>query len=332
MDVRFEMLGGFRVLVGGRHVARALTVRQQQILTYLVLHARGPVARAQIAGQLWPESTDAQASTNLRREWHHLREGWPELDGCVETGARTLSWRDEAPDSDVALFEAAAERARQGDRSALDDAATLYRGDLLPGCDDEWIAADRERLKATAIEVLARLVTLLETERALAEAILRAQQLLRLDPLNEPAWCALMRCHARRGERATALHLYQQCAATLKRELDVQPSAATRGTYREILELAEDAPGVPVAPPPVAVFPLVGRDAEWSAVMSAHQRADQGRPHLLVIGGEAGIGKTRLAEELVDWCHRHRTARRPDEVLCGGRPTGLRADLRLVAK
>ena len=94
MGVRFEMLGGFRVLVGGRHVARALTVRQQQILTYLVLHARGPVARAQIAGQLWPESTDSQASTNLRREWHHLREGWPELDGCVETGARTLSWRD----------------------------------------------------------------------------------------------------------------------------------------------------------------------------------------------------------------------------------------------
>ena len=42
MDVRFEMLGGFRVLVGGRHVARALTVRQQQILAYLVLHARGP--------------------------------------------------------------------------------------------------------------------------------------------------------------------------------------------------------------------------------------------------------------------------------------------------
>ena len=132
MDVRFEMLGGFRVLVGGRQAARALTVRQQQILTYLVLHARGPIARAQIAGQLWPESTDAQASTNLRREWHHLREGWPELDGCVETGARTLSWRDEAPDSDVALFEAAAGRARQGDGSALDEAATLYRGDLLP--------------------------------------------------------------------------------------------------------------------------------------------------------------------------------------------------------
>ena len=90
-SVRLELLGGFHVLVNGRAVGRALTVRQQQILTYLVLHARGPVARAQLAGQLWPDSTDAQASTNLRREWHHLREAWPELDGRVETTARALT-------------------------------------------------------------------------------------------------------------------------------------------------------------------------------------------------------------------------------------------------
>ena len=332
MDVRFEMLGGFHVLVGGRHVARALTVRQQQILTYLVLHARGPVARAQIAGQLWPESTDAQASTNLRREWHHLREGWPELDGCVETAARTLSWRDEAPDSDVALFETAASAARQGDRSALDDAATLIAATCCRVATTSGSQADRERLRATAIEVLAGLVARLETERALAEAISRAQQLLRLDPLNEPAWCALMRCHARRGERATALHLYQQCAATLKRELDVQPSAATRGTYREILELADDAPGMPVAPPPVAVFPLVGRERR---MVGGDGRAPACRPGPPAPAGHRGRGwhrqdaARRGARGLVPPA---RTARRPDEVLCGRRPTGLRADLCLVAK
>jgi DNA-binding SARP family transcriptional activator len=303
-SVRLELLGGFHVLVNGRAVGRALTVRQQQILTYLVLHARGPVARAEVAGQLWPESTDAQASTNLRREWHHLREAWPELDGRVETTARVLTWRDPAPDSDVAEFEAAAKRARSGDLAALDEAATLYRGDLLPGCADEWIQADRARLRATAIELLGALVARLEKERALADAITRAQQLLRFDPLNEPAWCALMRCHARRGERATALHLYQECAATLKRELDVQPSPATRRTYREILDLGDEAPDAPVAAPPVAVFPLVGREAEWSNILAAHRIAESGRPHLLLIRGEAGIGKTRLAEELVDWCRR----------------------------
>src|SRR6202011_4249141 len=117
------------------------------------------------------------------------------------------------------------------------------------------IDADRERLHQRARTVLTRLVGLLEHDRAFGDAIEHAQQLLRLDPLDEQAWCALMRCHARRGERATALHLYQQCAAMLKKELGIQPSAATRITYREILDLDAAAPAVP-APPRAATYPL----------------------------------------------------------------------------
>ena len=88
-----------------------------------------------------------------------------------------------------------------------------------------------------------------------------------------------MRCHARRGERATALHLYQQCAALLKKELGVQPSAATRMTYREILDLDAAAPVVP-PPPRTAVYPLVGRHAEWHALLNAWGAAAAGRPQL----------------------------------------------------
>src|SRR5882672_6616747 len=115
------------------------------------------------------------------------------------------------------------------------------------------------------------------------------------------AWCALMRCHARRGERGTALHVYQQCAALLKKELGIQPSAVTRVTYREILDLDAEAPVIP-ASPRMAVYPLVGRHDEWHALLNAWRAAAAGRPRLFLIRGEAGIGKTRLAEELVDWC------------------------------
>src|SRR5262245_4952664 len=110
-----------------------------------------------------------------------------------------------------------------------------------------------------------------------------------------------MRCHAQRGERATALHLYQQCAALVKKELGVQPSAATRATYREILDL--DAEVSTASPsPPAASYALVGRDAEWRAIVRAWRAVENGRAQLLLIRGEAGIGKTRLAEELLDWC------------------------------
>jgi DNA-binding SARP family transcriptional activator len=300
--LRLELLGGCRILAGGRPLTRPLTVRQQQLLAYLALNAGGPIPRQQIAGTLWPDSADAQALTNLRREWHHLREHWPEVDAMVDAGTRTLAWRPEKVELDVSDFERSARQGLQGDRRALDEAARLYPGDLLPDCADDWIQADRERLRQQALRALFRLIELLEQERAYGDAIERGQQLLRIDPLNEPAWCVLMRCHARRGERATALHLYQQCASILKQELDVQPSAATRRTYREILDVDDAAPAAALVPPRTVKYPLAGRDAEWSRLRDVWQAADAGRQQLLLVRGEAGIGKTRLAEELAEWC------------------------------
>jgi DNA-binding SARP family transcriptional activator len=301
-DTRVELLGGFRVLTGGRAVSPP-GARQQELVAFLVLHARdAPVPRQRIAGSLWPDSREAQALTNLRRELHHLREGWPEVDALIDTGTRTLTWLGGAA-ADVVAFESAATSGLGGEAAALQEAARLYGGDLLPDCTAEWIETERERLRQRAASVFTRLVATMENDRAFAAAIDAAQRLLRLDPLDENAWCALMRCHARRGERATALHLYQQCAALLKKELGIQPSAAIRFTYREALEIDTEAPAVSPSPR-TSVYPLAGRRAEWQALLHAWRAADAGQSRLIVIRGEAGNGKSRLAEELVDWCRR----------------------------
>ena len=312
--LRIELLGGFQLFTGDRTVPRLPSARQQELIAFLVLHARsGPIQRQRVAAALWPDSTDAQALTNLRRELHHLREGFPALDALIDAGTRTLGWSGPAGAVDLIAFERAAEstsakatadRSSAADRAALQQAARHYKGDLLPECVAEWIDADRERLRQRARHVLTHLVALLEKDGAFGDAIEHLQQLLRIDPVDEPAWCALMRCHARRGERATALHLYQQCAALLKKELGVQPSAATRVTYREILDL-DAAVSVTPSTPRTAVYPLVGRQAEWQSLLHAWRSASEGRAQLLLIRGEAGIGKTRLGEELVDWCTLH---------------------------
>ena len=196
--VRIDLLGGFRIGAEAPSPTRSPSLRQQQLIAFLVLHARGSaVPRQRVGGTLWPESSDAQALTNLRRELHHLREGWPGLNALVDAGSRTLAWRGgRGVLVDVEAFEAAADRGLAGDRAALHEAAVLYKGDLLPDCTDAWIEADRERLRHRARQVLAQLVALLERDRDFADAIEHAQQLLRLDPLDEQAWCALMRCHA----------------------------------------------------------------------------------------------------------------------------------------
>ena len=301
--LRIELFGGFRLLEDGHAAPRVPSARQQQIIGLLILHARrGPIPRQRVAGSLWPDSADEQALTNLRRELHHLREHWPRLDALLDAGTRTLAWTDaRGVVVDVVAFEDAAARGVAGDAAALRDAAALYRGDLLPDCSGEWIDGDRERLRQSAKQVLTRLVQTLEQERTFGDAIDRAQQLLQLDPLDELAWCALMRSHARRGDRAAALHVYQQCVAMLKKELGVQPSASTRLAYREVLELDAATTPVATAPPRTAIYPLVGRRFEWQALLSAWRAVATNQIRLCLIRGEAGIGKTRLAEELVDW-------------------------------
>jgi DNA-binding SARP family transcriptional activator len=301
--LRVELLGGFRVLTEGRVSARPASARQQQLIAFLVLNAgTAPIPRQRIAGSLWPESSDTQALTNLRRELHHLRNTCPRLDALVHAGSRTLAWRGATGMVvDLVAFEAAADRGLAGDRAALHEAARLYKGDVLPDCAGEWIDADRERLRQRARKVLANLVDLFEHDRAFGDAIEYAQQSIRLDPLDEQAWGTLMRCHARRGDRAAVLHLYQQCAALLKKELGIQPSAAIRATYHAVLDLDADVPAIP-PPPCTVVYPLVGRDVEWHALLNAWRAARAGGPPLVLIRGEAGIGKSRLAEELVGWC------------------------------
>src|SRR5215510_2576676 len=144
LSLRIDLLGGFNVRVDGRSIARVPSARQQQLIAFLVLQARsGPIPRQRVSGTLWPESTEVQAQTNLRRELHHLREAWPRLEALIAGESRTLAWREHPPAVvDVVAFERAADRGLDGDHAALKEAAALYGGDLLPDCTDEWIQPD----------------------------------------------------------------------------------------------------------------------------------------------------------------------------------------------
>ena len=162
-----------------------------------------------------------------------------------------------------------------------------------------------------------------------AGAIARAQQLLRLDPVDEGSWCALMRCHARRGDRATALHIYQQCAALLKKELGIQPGAATRLTYREILDLDAAAAVIPT-PPRTAVYPLVGRRTEWHTLLHAWHAAESWPSAVRVDsrrGGHRQDAAGGRTGRLVRSPERQRAVR---PLLCRRRTSGVRADRRLA--
>ena len=145
-----------------------------------------------------------------------------------------------AVDVDVATFE---RLVTQGTPEALAAAAAVYQGDLLQGLAvqeapfEEWLMAERERLRELALEALAKL---LAQQRAAGTTDLALQTALRLhalDPLLETVQRTLMRLYAQLGRPGAALRQYQMCVDTLRRQLGVEPEEETKQLYRDILRV-----------------------------------------------------------------------------------------------
>jgi DNA-binding SARP family transcriptional activator/tetratricopeptide (TPR) repeat protein len=298
-----HLLGGLRIMAGDEGVAGLHHARLQELLAYLLLQRGRPVSRQHLAFLFWPDSPEKQARTNLRNLWHRLRRTLPDAERFIDAGEATIQWRADAPYTlDAAGFEAALAQARDAADPLphLEQAVALYGGELLPGSYHDWLLAERERLSQLYGRALQQLAALHEERRQYRRAIAHARSLLRHDPLHEPAYTHLMRLHALVDDRAAALHTYHTCATVLSRELGVEPGRATQALYEQLLQQAHAPPSAPAQPP---APPLVGRSAEWAQLQAAWREAAH-RPRLALISGEAGIGKTRLAEALGEWVQR----------------------------
>ncbi|WP_126553240.1 BTAD domain-containing putative transcriptional regulator [Dictyobacter kobayashii] len=323
-----SLLGDFLVMEGERPLTTVLVPRVQALLAYLLLHRRAPQDRAHLAFLLWPDSLEAQAHTNLRQLLYHLRQALPHAEQFLAIERRSVQWvpalGEDSFKLDVQELEQALVEAQQAEqvgdtqarRSALERVMQLYRGDLLPGCYDEWILPERDRWHQAFLRAAEQLGSLLEQECDYTAAIAVSQQLLRLEPLHEASYGRLMRLYTLSGERATALRTYHTCVRLLERELGAEPSAATQAIYEtlmqpEQLEAAMKRPPNESALKRGTAIPLLGRKEEWRQLQKVWRKAtggidglQAGSAQLVMLSGETGIGKTRLANELDLWVTR----------------------------
>ena len=296
--------------------------RAMALVAYLVIHAESRQPRQRIAGLLWPESTDAQALTNLRRELHQLRQVLPGEASLVVTSA-DLCWRDtQTCRVDLRVFEAerhaalagAADNNGDGVIAHADRAIAQYRGELLPGVYDDWVLEARTQLERDCADLCDLLCSARTKKGDLAEAAQAARRRIQLQPLEEAGYRALMQLQADMGDRAAAVTSYHHCASVLERELGIIPDPATRLVFQRLLTDArpggagpagvEDAGAagakraLPRSGPPAVQ--LVGRSAEIGLLQGLWRDAATGRPGLALVCGAAGVGKTRLVAELAD--------------------------------
>ena len=301
------LLGGFEARIGAETIS--LPRKAQALVAYLALAPSATHTRAKLAALLWGDSSEDDARNNLRQVLFRTRRALGSASEILTISGELVGLDQAAVESDVAMVRRLlASRDERGLRAAAD----LCRGRLLDGMDvgepefEEWLAGEREAAHNLAVSALRTLIEREELRQSPDGVVAAGLKLLALDPLQEPAHRALMRALATQGRRAGALRQYQICVDVLQRELQTEPEAATKALYRELLGEASSLPRAltfesmpaPTEAPGVARPPLIGRTGALR-ILGAHlDEALGGGGRLAAVFGEAGVGKTRLVEEL----------------------------------
>ncbi|MCW3060191.1 MAG: putative ATPase [Capsulimonas sp.] len=326
MDLWEATLFGLpRVRFGERSVDQFHTRQAALLFAYLVIHPRRHL-RDELVDLLWPDADPESGRPRLSQAIWRIRQTLRELGPNVErdiliSDRNTVSVDFTLITSDVAEFRQLRQRAEKLEGmtrvEALEKAAALHgdTGGFLSGFYDDWVLSERQRLLTDYLSALDGLASHYEKMGEWKRASELAERAVDADPLLEDSHRALIRILAVGGQTAAAERQYGNLTRMLARDLNTEPSSATRALMTQIRQEADTVSAPPrsaasahtllrVTPPPASLTTLYGREAILSEVGSL---LDDPETRLITLLGTGGIGKTRLALELARRAAAHST-------------------------
>jgi len=306
--LRIRLLGGMAVECDGEELRAPGARRAWSLLAYLAL-SPGPQPRPALAFQFWPDVLDSSARASLRSAVWSLRRALGPVAERHLIVDRDHVGLEPGPEVwvDVAAFETLARAGRER------EAVELCAGELLAGFEEEWALRARDEHRERLLDVLEQLAAADEAAGELDQALEWSRRAVAVDPLSEETHRRLIGRLAASGDRARALVVYRTLADRLRRELSVAPSPATRALVEDLRMDAEqerppqqerpaeqERPAIEGSRPGAAsTSVLSGRTRELGQLLEIWSRVRQGEGAVVSVCGEAGIGKTRLASELL---------------------------------
>jgi DNA-binding SARP family transcriptional activator len=244
-----HLLGAFQVRSGDRVLISSAWPRRkaQALVKLLALQPGHSLHRERVLDVLWPDSEPSAAAGQLRQNLHHLRRTLREAridDALVESKGPILSLAANVEVDLTAWRQRAVAALSAGESADLDEALGCYGGELLPeDLYEEWTLEPRREVHRLRGQLLITVARSLLNGRQTDAAIVRLDELISLDPLNEEAHRMLMRAYALSGTRDRALRQYQTLRETLERDLGVTPSTETEELYQLIADQREPYDG-----------------------------------------------------------------------------------------
>jgi DNA-binding SARP family transcriptional activator len=295
------------------------------LLIYLVVEG-GSHKREKLVVLFWPDSEAGLGFAALRNTLARLRTTLRQVGPLLldQEGALGFDFNMSFT-LDLHSIGAAVRviKAGQPDVTLLQAAVTAYRADFLEGFSlpdapafDDWASFQREHWHYQMDLVFEALSDLQAERRDFEAGVTTTLRWIAHHPLNEAAHRRLMQLYFMKGDRSTALQAFATCQTVLQAELGLEPSAETKalaerikkdegGRMKDEGKIASSSPapvrGLIPHPSSFQDLPFAGRAAEHAELAARYQTVRQGQSHVVVIQGEAGVGKTRLATEFLNW-------------------------------
>jgi DNA-binding SARP family transcriptional activator len=312
--LRIQLFGSPLIESPGTPLSQFRSLKIEALFYYLAITPGQQHRRTRLASLLWSEQIGEKALGNLRYALWNMRQVLGEAPFSIER-LTVIFQPNQAIWVDVNEFhtllnalENTSDLKSVEDMRRLQRAADLYRGDFLDGFEvleaplfDDWLQMQRTALHDKAAKVLTQLGAYYTAHHQLPEAVAVTKHLLSLEPWQEAAHRQMMQLLTLSGRRDAALNQYQQCRDILGAELGLEPEPETR-LLMERIRTGQLEPDTQTA---ITVFPetnplatpLFGRQTEYAWLTELWAKTRQGQSGLVLIQGEAGVGKTRLVDE-----------------------------------
>lgn len=287
--IHFHLFGKFGVERDAQPLKGLDAGKEQELLSYLLVHRERPHPRETLAALLWGDTTTERSKKYLRQALWHLQSAL-ESDGLDSPNVLLIDhdWVQVNKDVwlDVTEFEKAfafakgvpGKQLEQRTAEALQNVVQLYKGDLLEGCYQDWCLYERERLQNMYLSMLDKLVDYSKERRDYERGQFYASTILRYDRARERTHRQLMHVQYMAGDRTAALRQYQRCVAALDEELGVSPESRTTALYEQIRadQIADrDSFEKDLTSATPSLTEVLGRLKKLHAILAAVQRRVQ---------------------------------------------------------
>jgi DNA-binding SARP family transcriptional activator len=287
---------------GGPAPPELLWRKHLALLVYLARSPRRGRSREHLTGLLWGDRTDTAARHSLSEALRVIRRYSGE--GSVEMTMGQVRLGQTSVELDVDRLE---ELAAAGE---WEGASELVVGEFLEGFTlaeasefEDWLAAERELWARRGVEVLVSCAEAHTQVGEVEEARGFAERALSLQPTSELALRSVLRCRSLVGDRTGALALFERFNSRLVEESGVSPSEETRALMDRVRRERGPHPETQAAHGEIMTVarpPLEGRGQELQRLLTAAAKSAQTRRAvLLLVEGDAGMGKSRLLDEFL---------------------------------